>query len=70
MDDIVLTVINVETKDNILLSQLGCYISLENVFVDLITPICSEFNQHSVLEITPDSEEDNLTFNVKLMGDM
>lgn len=70
MEDIVLTIINVETADNIPLSQLGCYISLENNFVDLITPIRSDFNEHSVLEMTPDSEYDYISFIVKLMGDV
>ena len=70
MEDIVLTVLKVETNENIPLSQLGCYISLEDNFIDLITPIRSEFNEHCVLEITPDNEEDNLAFIVKLMGDI
>ena len=68
MEDIVLTIINVETSDHIPLSQLGCYISLDNMFVDLITPIMPSYNEHNVLRITPDTASEEVSFIVKVMG--
>jgi hypothetical protein len=68
MDLVVLTVIDIETTENIPKSQLGCYISLENAFVDLITPIREEIHEHSLLHIHPENYSDHISFIVKVMG--
>jgi hypothetical protein len=47
---------------------MGCYISISNTFVDLITPIQNEILEHNLLYIYPESASDILSFHVKAMG--
>ena len=69
MDEVFLTVINVQSPEDIPCSELGCYISLKSTFIDIVTPIVNQINRHSLSYIQPESNEDKLSFIVKVMGE-